>query len=87
MSDGQGVRGATKPLRPVTRETTALVRDLGMRAVMATIASTSGVIELRAKGLRSRYTLDLAWCYRQAAAQHTAHLAAERRAARKARRT
>jgi hypothetical protein len=74
---------AAKPLRPVTRETTAMVRDLGMRAVMATIASTSGVIELRAKGLRSRYTLDLAWCYRQAAAQHAQQLKAQRRAARR----
>jgi hypothetical protein len=72
-----------KPLRPVTRETAAMVRDLGMRAVMATIASTSGVIELRAKGLRSRYTLDLGWCYRQAAAQHAQQLKAQRRAARR----
>ena len=78
---------SAKPLRPVTRETAAMVRDLGMRPVMATIASTSGVIELRAKGLRSRYTLDLAWCYRQATIQHTAHLMAERRAARKAKRS
>lgn len=73
-----------KPLRPVTRETTAQVRDRGLRAVMATIGSTSGVIELRAKGLRSRYTLDLGWCYRQAAMQHIARARAERRAARKA---
>jgi hypothetical protein len=77
---------STKPLRPVTRETTAMVRDLGMRAVMATIGSTSGVIELRAKGLRSRYTLDLAYCYRVAAAQHALNLRLERRAARKAKR-
>jgi hypothetical protein len=76
---------AAKPLRPVTRETAAFVRDLGLRAVMATIGSTSGVIELRAKGLRSRYTLDLSWCYRQAAAQHAQRQRAERRAARKAR--
>ena len=75
---------SSRPLRPVTRETAALVRDLGMRPVMATIASTSGVIELRAKGLRARYTLDLAWCYRQAAAQHIATQRAERRAAKKA---
>ncbi len=73
-----------KPLRPVTRETAALVRDMGLRAVMATIASTSGVIELRAKGLRSRYELDLAWCYRQAAQQHMARARAERHAKRKA---
>jgi hypothetical protein len=77
---------AAKPLRPVTRETAAIVRDMGMRPVMATIASTSGVIGLRAKGLRSRYTLDLGWCYRQAAIQHIARQTAERRAARKARR-
>jgi hypothetical protein len=76
---------AAKPLRPVTRETAALVRDMGMRPVMATIGSTSGVIELRAKGLRSRYTLD-GWCYSVAVAQHAHRLAAERRAARKARR-
>lgn len=63
----------TKPLRPVTRETAAVVRDGGMvRPVMATIGSTSGVIELRAKGLRSRYTLDLGWCYRQAVRQQVA---------------
>ena len=74
----------TKPLRPVTRETAAQVRDLGMRAVMATIGSTSGVIELRAKGLRSRYTLDLGWCYHQAARQHAEQLRAQRRANRKA---
>lgn len=76
---------ATKPLRPVTRETAAYVRDLGMRAVMATICSTSGVVELRAKGLRSRYSLDLGWCYRMAAAQHAQQLRADRRMARKAR--
>lgn len=75
---------STKPIRPVTRETAALVRDMGMRPVMAPIASSSGVIELRAKGLRSRYTLDLAWCYRQAAIQHIAHEKALRRAERKA---
>ena len=52
---------ATKSFRPVTRESTALVRERGLRAVMVTIVG--GVIELRAKGLRSRETVDLAWCY------------------------
>ena len=61
-----------------------MVRDLGMRAVITTIASTSGVLELRAKGLRSRYSLDLAWCYRQAAAMHAMQQKRERAAARKA---
>lgn len=77
---------SAKPVRPVTRESAALVRDKGMRAVLATICSGSGVIELRAKGLRSRYTLDLGWCYRQAAMQQIAQRMAERRATRKARR-
>jgi hypothetical protein len=67
------------PLRPVTRQTPALVRDLGLRPVKVTISSTSAVIVLRAKGLRSRYELDVRWCYRQAVAQHAETLRAERR--------
>ena len=49
----------TKSLRPVTRETSAVVRDKGPRAVIVTVVG--GVIELRAKGLRSTETLDVAW--------------------------
>ena len=48
----------TKSLRPVTRETSAVVRDKGPRAVIVTVVG--GVIELRAKGLRSTETLDVA---------------------------
>ncbi len=57
----------TKSLRPVTRETSAVVRDKGPRAVIVTVVG--GVIELRAKGLRSTETLDVAWCYMTAVRQ------------------
>lgn len=67
-------------LSPVTRETSAYVRDKGMRAVMATI--TGGTLVLRAKGLRSREILDLAWCYQVAVKQRVAQERAERKASR-----
>ena len=57
----------TKSLRPVTRETSAVVRDKGPRAVIVTVVG--GVIELRAKGLRSIETLDVAWGYTAAVRQ------------------
>ena len=57
----------TRSVKPVTRESSAMVRERGWRAVMVTIAG--GVIELRAKGLRSRETLDVAWCYYAAVKQ------------------
>jgi hypothetical protein len=66
---------------PVTRETSAYVRDKGMRAVIVTI--TGGTLILRAKGLRSREILDLGWCYRQAVQQRVSHERAEKRTARK----
>lgn len=67
---------ATKSVKPVTRETSALVRERGLRAAMVTIVG--GVIELRAKGLRSRETVDLAWCYYAAVRQRVAFERAER---------
>ena len=57
----------TKSLCPVTRETSAIVRDRGLRPVIVTVAG--GVLELRAKGLRSTETLDLAWCFAAAVKQ------------------
>lgn len=57
----------TKSLKPVTRESSALVRDRGMRPVMVTIVGS--VIELRPKGLRSRETVDVAWAYYAAVKQ------------------
>jgi hypothetical protein len=66
---------------PVTRETSAYVRDKGLRALMATL--TGGVLVMRAKGLRSREILDLGWCYSQAVKQRIAQERAERKATRK----
>lgn len=71
----------TPSTKPVTRETSAYVRDKGLRAVIATIVG--GVIELRAKGLRQRETLDLGWCYQQAVRQRVAQERAEKRAKKK----
>lgn len=71
----------TKSDRPVTRETSAWVRDKGMRAVMVTI--TGGMLELRAKGLRSREVLDVAWCYEFAVKARVMRERAERKASRR----
>jgi hypothetical protein len=72
---------ATKSFKPVTRESSAMVRDRGLRAVMVTIVG--GVIELRAKGLRTRETMDVASCYYAAVKQRVtverAEAARERR--------
>lgn len=57
----------TKSFKPVTRESSALVRERGMRPLIVTIVG--GVIELRAKGLRSRETVDLSWAYYAAVKQ------------------
>ena len=69
---------------PVTRETPAYVRDKGLRAVIVTV--TGGLIELRAKGLRSREVVDVSSIYLQAVKQRIARERAEKKAARKARR-
>jgi hypothetical protein len=65
---------------PVTRETSAYVRDKGLRAVIATI--TGGCIILRAKGLRSREVVDIGSLYHSAVKQRVAQERAERRATR-----
>lgn len=72
----------TPSTKPVTRETSAYVRDKGMRPVIATISGS--ILTLRAKGLRSREVLDLAYCYELAVKQRIHQERAERRAARKA---
>lgn len=74
----------TPSTKPVTRETSAFVRDKGLRPIVATL--TGSVIELRAKGLRKREYLDIAWCYQTAVKQRVAAERAERKALRKARR-
>lgn len=73
----------TKSLRPVTRETSAIVRDRGARPVIVTVVG--GVLELRAKGLRSTETLDVAWCYAAAVRQRVQMQKAERAKARQRR--
>jgi hypothetical protein len=74
----------TKSIRPVTRETSAFVRDRGLRPVIVTVVG--GLLELRAKGLRSREYLDLGWCYEQAIKARVASERRERKAARQSRR-
>jgi hypothetical protein len=54
----------TPSTKPVTRLTSAYVRDQGTRAVVATI--TGSVIELRAKGRRQVEVLDVATLYYRA---------------------
>ena len=51
----------TRSIRPVTRETSATVRERGLRPLIVTVVG--GIIELRAKGLRSKEVLDVSWCY------------------------
>lgn len=74
---------ATKSIKPVTRETSAYVRERGMRPVLVTI--TGSLIELRAKGLRRSEVLDVASMYAYAVKQRVLREQAEKRAARKAR--
>lgn len=71
----------TKSTKPVTRETSAYVREKGFRPIIATL--TGGVVELRAKGLRTREYIDLAYCYQQAVKQRVAREKAEKKAKRK----
>lgn len=68
---------------PVTRVTSAYIRDRGLREVIVTI--TGGILELRAKGLRQREVLDVSSLYYQAVKQRVARERAEKIAARKAR--
>lgn len=70
----------TPSTKPVTRLTSAWVRDQGMRPIVATIVGS--VLELRTKGRRKVETLDLASLYFQAV---KARVIAERKAKREAR--
>ncbi len=51
----------TPSTKPVTRLTSAYVRDKGLRPLVATISGS--VLILRAKGLRREETIDLAACF------------------------
>jgi hypothetical protein len=52
---------ATLSIKPVSRETSAYVREKGMRPIVVTIHH--GTLELRPKGLRNRETVDIASLY------------------------
>jgi hypothetical protein len=71
----------TPSTKPVTRLTSAWVRDQGLRPVVVTI--TGSVIELRAKGRRQVEVLDVASLYFQAVKQRVANEKKLRKAARK----
>lgn len=72
----------TPSTKPVTRLSSAYVRDKGFRPVVVTI--TGSIVELRAKGLRRTEVLDLAYCYETAIKQRVARERAEKAALRKA---
>lgn len=74
----------TKSIKPVTRETSAFTRDRGLRPIVATIHH--GMIELHAKGLRSREVLDLGALYEQAVKARVGREKAEKKAKRRGRR-
>jgi hypothetical protein len=71
----------TRSTKPVTRETSAYVRDKGLRPLIATISGS--VLIVRAKGLRNREVLDLSYCYSIALKQRVAQERAERKQLRK----
>lgn len=73
----------TPSTNPTSRLSSAYIRDRGMRAIVVTIHGS--LIELRAKGLRQRETLDIASMYSYAVKGRLAREKAERKAKRKAR--
>ena len=66
---------------PVTRETSAYVRDKGLRPII--IRVTGAIVEMRAKGLRSREVLDISSMYYAAIRQRLAAAKVERKATRR----
>jgi len=73
---------ATKSIKPVTRETSAFVRERGFRPIIATIHGS--LILLRPKGLRSEEVLDIAAAWSLAVKQRVVRELHAKRAARKA---
>lgn len=71
----------TPSTKPVTRLTSAYIRDRGMRPIVVTI--TGSLIELRAKGLRTTETVDVASLFGMAIKARLARERALRKAARK----
>ena len=73
----------TPSTRPVTRMTSAYVRERGLRPIAVTI--TGSLIELRAKGLRTIETVDVASLWYQAVKARVMREKALKKAARKTR--
>ncbi len=71
----------TPSTKPVTRLSSAWVRDQGFRAVVVTI--TGSVIELRAKGRRQVEVLDVATAYYRCVKERVISEKKARKAARK----
>lgn len=67
----------TPSTKPVTRLTNAVIRDKGLRQIVATLHGS--VLILRGKGLRREETLDLSACYSAAVKQRVARERAEKR--------
>jgi hypothetical protein len=74
----------TPSTKPVTRLSSAWVRDRGMRPVVVTV--TGSLIELRLKNCRQVETIDVASLWHQAVKARVIRERAEKKAARKARR-
>lgn len=74
----------TKSIKPVVRETSAYVRDRGLRPIIATIEH--GILKLRAKGLRTEEVLDIGSLYHQAVKTRVFNEKKEAAAARRAKR-
>lgn len=74
----------TKSVKPVTRESSAFVRERGLRPVIVTVHGS--MLLLRPKGLRTEEVLDIGAAWSSAVKQRVARELSEKRAARKARR-
>lgn len=67
----------TPSTKPVSRLTSAYVRNKGLRPLVATIHGS--MLILRCKGLRSEETIDLSWAYLEAVKQRIAREKAAKR--------
>lgn len=74
----------TTTAKPTVRETSAFVRDRGLRPLIVTVHH--GLIELRPKGLRSSETLDLGGLWESAVRARVFRERMEKGKQRKARR-
>jgi hypothetical protein len=71
----------TPSTRPTTRLTSAFVRDRGFRPIIVTVVGS--LLELRAKGLRTTETVDIASVYGMAVKARVTRERAQRHADRK----